>query len=55
MNHEQESPCLQAGEYVKSCVIRSRLREYHFGRFLTRSEKEWLVGEIKAFLEKLHQ
>jgi len=38
-----------------SCVIRSRLREYHFGRFLTRSEKEWLVGEIKAFLEKLHQ
>ncbi|NEQ69461.1 MAG: serine/threonine protein kinase [Symploca sp. SIO2D2] len=38
-----------------SCVIRSRLREYHFGRFLTQSEKEWLVGEIKAFLEKLHQ
>ncbi|NES23629.1 MAG: serine/threonine protein kinase [Symploca sp. SIO3E6] len=36
-----------------SCVISSKLRQYHFGRFLTRSEKEWLVGEIKAFLEKL--
>jgi len=38
-----------------SCVIRSRLRKYHFGHFLTRSEKEWLVGEIKAFLKKLRQ
>ncbi|NEP13784.1 MAG: serine/threonine protein kinase [Symploca sp. SIO2C1] len=37
-----------------SCVIRSRLREYHFGRFLTRSEKKWLVGEIKAFLKKIN-
>ena len=40
--------------FFTSCVIQSRLHDYDFGRFLTQSEKEWLVGEIKAFLKKLH-
>jgi hypothetical protein len=27
-------------------------REYRFGLFVTQWEKEWLVGEIRDFLEK---
>ncbi len=35
------------------CVLRQRMRKRRFGSFLTQPEKEWLVWEIKAFLEKM--
>jgi serine/threonine protein kinase len=35
------------------CVLRSKLSKYGFGLLLTQPEKQWLVGEITAFLEKL--
>ncbi len=35
---------------IAVCVLRSRLRKYRFGSFLTEGEKEWLVGEIRDFL-----
>ena len=38
---------------VTVCVLRSKLRQHRFGTFLTEAEKEWLVGEITGFLDKL--
>jgi serine/threonine protein kinase len=37
---------------ITVCVFREKLRKHRFGSFLTQSEKEWLVSEIRAFLEK---
>lgn len=34
------------------CVLKSKWRKHWFGLFLTQPEKEWLVGEIGAFLAK---
>lgn len=38
---------------VTVCVLRSKWRQHRFGTFLTEPEKEWLVGEITGFLDKL--
>lgn len=40
---------------ITVCEIRCGLRKYQFGLFLTQREKEWLVGEISAFLEKMRE
>jgi eukaryotic-like serine/threonine-protein kinase len=36
---------------ITVCTLRCRLHQYHFGCFLTEPEKEWLVTEIREFLE----
>jgi hypothetical protein len=33
-------------------MLRRGLRKHYFGSFLTQPEKEWLLWEIGAFLEK---
>lgn len=38
---------------IINCEIRCRLYSYGFGSLLTQQEKEWLVGEITAFMEKI--
>lgn len=38
---------------ITLCVLKSKLRKHRFGLFLTQPEKEWLVGELQEFLEKL--
>jgi hypothetical protein len=40
-------------KFLTVCLLRSKWRKHRFGSFLTQQEKEWLVGEIKAFLEKM--
>jgi hypothetical protein len=37
---------------ITSCMFRAKLSKHRFGLFLTQREKEWLVGEIGAFLAK---
>jgi serine/threonine protein kinase len=37
---------------ITVCVLRRGLRKHYFGSFLTQPEKEWLLWEIGAFLEK---
>lgn len=36
---------------ITVCALKG-LHQYYFGSFLTQSEKEWLVWEIRTFLEK---
>lgn len=38
---------------ITVCVLKAKLRKHRFGSFLTQMEKEWLMGEITAFLEKI--
>jgi serine/threonine protein kinase len=38
---------------ITVCVLRTTLHRHRFGLFLTQAEKDWLVGEIAAFLEKM--
>lgn len=40
-------------KFLTVCLLSSKWRKHRFGSFLTQQEKEWLVGEIKAFLEKM--
>lgn len=37
---------------ITVCVLRSKLRQYSFGSFLTEPEKEWLVGAIASQNQK---
>lgn len=37
---------------ITVCVLRSKLRQYRFGSFLTEPEKEWLVGAIASQNQK---
>jgi hypothetical protein len=37
---------------ITVCMLRRGLRKHYFGSFLTQPEKEWLLWELRAFLEK---
>lgn len=37
---------------ITVCLLRSKLRQYRFGSFLTEPEKEWLVGAIASQNQK---
>jgi eukaryotic-like serine/threonine-protein kinase len=38
---------------IEVCRFSDRVQnQYHFGAFLTKKEKKWLVGEMKAFLQR---
>jgi serine/threonine protein kinase len=38
---------------IEVCRFSDRVHnQYHFGAFLTKKEKKWLVGEMKAFLQR---
>jgi hypothetical protein len=37
---------------ITFCVLKSKLRKQWFGLFVTQQEKEWLVEEIRTFLDK---